>query len=86
MSNVEELPREALVPSEYESLVSMGVNALEAIPGAVYLCDREGWLVRYNSEAAELWGRKPELGVNGDRFCGSHRLFLSDGTPLAFVD
>ncbi|UZE21501.1 PAS domain S-box protein [Pseudomonas sp. B21-056] len=86
MSNVEELPRETLVPSEYESLVSIGANALEAIPGAVYLCDHEGWLVRYNSEAAELWGRRPELGVNGDRFCGSHRLFLTDGTPLAFED
>ncbi|MGX4727695.1 PAS domain-containing sensor histidine kinase [Pseudomonas corrugata] len=84
MSNVEELPRETLASSEYESLVSIGTNALEAIPGAVYLCDREGWLVRYNSEAAELWGRSPELGVNGDRFCGSHRLFLTDGTPLAF--
>ncbi|MEJ1229084.1 PAS domain S-box protein [Pseudomonas sp. CCNWLW56] len=83
MSNVEELPREALAPSEYESLVSIGANALEAIPGAVYLCDHQGWLVRYNSEAAQLWGRTPALGENGDRFCGSHRLFLTDGTPLA---
>lgn len=86
MSNVEELSREALAPSEYESLVSIGANALEAIPGAVYLCDRHGWLVRYNSEAAELWGRTPVLGENGDRFCGSHRLFLIDGTPLAPED
>ncbi|MCG6574759.1 PAS domain S-box protein [Pseudomonas sp. AF32] len=86
MSNVEELSREALAPSEYESLVSIGANALEAIPGAVYLCDRHGWLVRYNSEAAELWGRTPVLGESGDRFCGSHRLFLTDGTPLAPED
>ncbi|WGO91252.1 PAS domain S-box protein [Pseudomonas viciae] len=84
MSNVEELARETFTLSEYDSLVSIGTSALEAIPGAVYLCDRQGWLVRYNSEAAELWGRTPALGESGDRFCGSHRLYLTDGTPLAF--
>ncbi|WHS62692.1 PAS domain S-box protein [Pseudomonas sp. G2-4] len=86
MSNVEELARETFALSEYDSLVSIGTSALEAIPGAVYLCDHQGWLVRYNSEAAALWGRTPALGENGDRFCGSHRLFLTDGTPLAFED
>lgn len=84
MSNIEELSRETRTPSEYESLIAMGTSALDAIPSAVYLCDRQGWLVRYNSEAAELWGRAPALGENGDRFCGAHRLFLTDGTPLAF--
>ena len=84
MSNIEELPTQTHTPSEYESLIAMGTSALDAIPGAVYLCDRQGWLVRYNSEAAELWGRAPALGENGDRFCGAHRLFLTDGTPLAF--
>ncbi|QGZ29067.1 PAS domain-containing sensor histidine kinase [Stutzerimonas stutzeri] len=83
MSNIGQLPG-AL--SEYDSLVSLCASAFDAIPGAVYLCDRDGWLVRYNAEAAELWGRTPVLGVNGDRFCGSHRLFLNDGTPLAFED
>ncbi|EJL04369.1 MULTISPECIES: PAS domain S-box protein [Pseudomonas] len=83
MSNIEELPREGLAPSEYESLIAMGTDALDAIPGAVYLCDRDGWLVRYNHEATELWGRAPVLGENGDRFCGSHRLFSLEGTPLA---
>ncbi|WP_335944235.1 PAS domain S-box protein [Pseudomonas sp. G166] len=86
MSNVEELARDTITLSEYDSLLSIGTSALEAIPGAVYLCDREGWLVRYNSEAAGLWGRTPALGQNGDRFCGSHRLFLTDGTPLALED
>lgn len=84
MSNIEELSRETRTPGEYESLIAMGTSALDAIPSAVYLCDRQGWLVRYNSEAAELWGRAPALGENGDRFCGAHRLFLTDGTPLAF--
>jgi PAS domain S-box-containing protein len=71
--------------SEYDALVSAAASVLDAIPGAVYLCDSEGWLVRYNSEAAELWGRRPKL-EEGERFCGSHRLFLPDGTPLPHSD
>ncbi|XXE56846.1 PAS domain S-box protein [Pseudomonas sp. R1-15] len=86
MSNIEAFPRETRTPSEYEGLLAMGANALDAIPGAVYLCDHNGWLVRYNSEAATLWGRAPILGEGGDRFCGSYRLFLADGTPLALED
>ncbi|AZF10957.1 Chemotaxis protein methyltransferase CheR [Pseudomonas sp. R2-37-08W] len=83
MLNFEERPREAREPSEYESLVAMGTRTLDAIPGAIYLCDRDGWLIRFNSEAVELWGRTPALGQGGDRFCGSYRLYSTDGTPLA---
>ena len=28
----------------------------------VYTCDAGGVITYYNSQAAELWGRKPELG------------------------
>jgi len=84
MSNVEEFPVTARRLSEYEALVAAGSSALEAVPGAVYLCDHEGWVVWYNKEAAELWGQSPpESSV---RFCGSHRLFLPDGTPLPHED
>jgi PAS domain S-box-containing protein len=83
MSNVEEFPLAARRPTEYEALVAAGASALDAIPGAVYICDDEGWLVAYNSEAARLWGRTPKLAETKERFCGSHRLFLTDGTPLA---
>jgi PAS domain S-box-containing protein len=86
MSNVEEFPRAARSSSEFESLVAASPTALDAIPGAVYICDHEGWLVRYNHEAAELWGRAPPVGKNGVRLCGSQRLFLVDGTSLAFDD
>ena len=86
MSNVEEFPKSARSSSEFQSLVAASPTALDAIPGAVYICDHEGWLVRYNSEAAELWGRSPPVGKNGVRLCGSHRLFLLDGTSLAFED
>jgi PAS domain S-box-containing protein len=82
MSNIEEFPVSARRLTEYDALVSAAPSALDAIPGAVYLCDREGWLVRYNAEAVELWGRQPVLEQR-ERFCGSHRLFLPDGRPLA---
>jgi PAS domain S-box-containing protein len=83
MSNVEEFPLNARRLTEYDALVAAAPSVLDAIPGAVYLCDHEGWLVRYNREAAELWGREPSLEDERERFCGSHALFLPDGTPLA---
>jgi PAS domain S-box-containing protein len=86
MSNVEEFPVGAHRLTEYEALVVAAPSALDAIPGAVYICDHEGWLIRYNTEAAELWGRSPDLDKHRERFCGSHRLFLLDGTPLAHAD
>jgi PAS domain-containing protein len=86
MSNVQEFPTAARTLTEYEALVAAAPSALDAIPGAVYVCDHEGWLVRYNNEAAELWGRTPDLRQHSERFCGSHRLFLLDGTPLPHDD
>jgi PAS domain S-box-containing protein len=82
MSTVEEFPLTARRPTEYEALVAAGPSALEAIPGAVYLVDHEGWVVAHNSEAAKAWGRTPGLHESKERFCGSHRLFLPDGTAL----
>jgi PAS domain S-box-containing protein len=82
MSNVEEFPVGARKLTEFEALVGAAPSALDAIPGAVYLCDRDGWLIRFNSEAVALWGRMPNASGAKERFCGSHRLFLPDGTPL----
>jgi len=67
--------------TEFDALVAAAPSALDAIPGAVYLCDSDGWLVRYNSEAVALWGRDPRQG-GAQQFCGSHKLYLLDGTPL----
>ena len=55
-----------------EVLASMGV--------AVYTTDAEGYITFFNEAAAELWGRRPELGK--DKWCGSWRLFHLDGTPM----
>ena len=82
MSNVEDFPSGGRKLTEFEALVGAAPSALDAIPGAVYLCDDDGWLIRFNSEAASLWGRMPNPNGARERFCGSHRLFLPDGTPL----
>ncbi|MCK1475985.1 PAS domain S-box protein [Bradyrhizobium sp. 197] len=86
MSNVEEFPIGARKLTEFEALVGAAPSALDAIPGAVYLCDHDGWLIRFNSEAVALWGRIPNAKGARERFCGSHRLFLPDGTPLRSED
>lgn len=76
---VDELPNTTHELSEYDALLAAPSTALDAIPGAVYICDADGWLVRYNSQAAQLWGRTPRLP---ERFCGSYRLFLPGGAAL----
>jgi PAS domain S-box-containing protein len=55
----------------------------EQLPFAVYICDRDGLVLRYNRRAAELWGRSPRSGDPDERFCGSYRMFRPDGSPLA---
>jgi signal transduction histidine kinase len=54
-------------------------------PIAIFSCDREGVIQNYNRRAVELWGREPEYGDDGERFCGSLKLYYPDGRlmPLA---
>jgi PAS domain S-box-containing protein len=52
----------------------------DALPVAVYMTDAAGRITRFNEAAASLWGRRPILGE--DRWCGSWRLYRTDGTPL----
>jgi PAS domain S-box-containing protein len=54
----------------------------EQLPFAVYVCDRDGLVLRYNRRAAELWGRAPKLRDSNERFCGSYRMFRPDGSLL----
>ncbi len=54
----------------------------EQLPFAVYVCDRDGLVLRYNRRAAELWGRSPKLGDPIEGFCGSYRMFRPDGGLL----
>jgi PAS domain S-box-containing protein len=54
----------------------------EQLPFAIYICDRDGLVLRYNRRAAELWGRSPKLGDPNERFCGSYRMYRPDGSLL----
>lgn len=55
---------------------------LDVFPVAAYLCHAEGHIRYFHSRAVELWGREPQCGDGGERFCGSHRLIGLDGSPL----
>src|SRR6266403_2818752 len=54
----------------------------EQLPFAIYVCDRDGLVLRFNRRAAELWGRSPQLRDPNERFCGSYRMFRPDGSLL----
>ena len=51
-------------------------------PLAMYSCDAEGTVQEYNDVAAQLWGRAPRRGDTNEKFCGSLKLHLADGTLL----
>jgi PAS domain S-box-containing protein len=53
---------------------------IHALPGAVYTCDARGRITLYNEAAADLWGRRPEIGK--DLWCGSWRIYAPDGSPI----
>lgn len=55
-------------------------HLISALPIAVYTCDAAGYITLFNAAAAALWGRKPQIGV--DRWCGSHRVFDTEGSPV----
>src|SRR3954470_13134349 len=64
-------------------------SLLNLLPAGVYVCDGEGRITFFNSRAAELWGRKPKLNDNQEKFCAVYRCWLdgklvpSDKTPMA---
>lgn len=53
---------------------------LDVLPAAVYVTDAQGYVTYFNEAAADIWGRRPELGR--DRWCGSWKLFWPDGREL----
>ena len=60
----------------------MPARLFEQLPFAIYICDQDGLVLRYNRRAAELWGRSPKLGDPNERFCGSYKMFRPDGSLL----
>lgn len=66
--------------------INIDDTILELLPAAVYVCNADGVIVRYNRKAAELWGRSPRPGDTDERFCGAHRLYYPDGRWLPHAD
>jgi signal transduction histidine kinase len=58
-------------------------HLLESLPAGAYTCDSEGLITYYNRHAVQLWGRAPSLNDPNDRFCGSFKLYQTDGTPIS---
>jgi PAS domain S-box-containing protein len=74
--------RAALGLNGKEQAFELPARLFEQVPFAIYVCDQDGLVLRYNRRAAELWGRSPKLGDPNERFCGSHRMFRPDGSLL----
>jgi PAS domain S-box-containing protein len=67
---------------EEAHLFAFPAQLFEQVPFAIYVCDADGLVRRYNRRAAELWGRSPRPGDPNERFCGSHRMYRPDGSLL----
>ena len=58
-------------------------EVLELLPAALYICEApSGRITFYNANASKLWGRTPKLDDTDERFCGSFKLWQTDGSPL----
>jgi PAS domain S-box-containing protein len=72
--------------NEPESVEQIANSALryrtlfELVPVAVYMTDAAGVIQEYNHRAVEMWGRTPSS--NGEKFCGSVRMYYPDGTVM----
>jgi PAS domain S-box-containing protein len=62
------------------------VIGLADLPTGAYCCNREGLISYYNARAVELWGREPRLLDPQDRYCGSSRVWRTNGKPLPLDD
>jgi two-component system sensor kinase FixL len=57
-------------------------SILDAIPAGAYTCDAAGLLTYFNPLAEGVWGRVPKLRDPADRYCGSFKLYSSNGTRM----
>ncbi|MES2885940.1 MAG: hypothetical protein V4709_14135 [Pseudomonadota bacterium] len=57
-------------------------RVLDSLPAGAYTCDAEGLITYYSPLAEAIWGRAPKLQSPEDRYCGSFKLYWSDGTPM----
>jgi two-component sensor histidine kinase len=74
--------RDARSTAALRPSVMLDEKLLEFVPGAVYVCDLDGVVVRYNKRAGELWGRYPVPGDPNELYCGSHKLYRATGEVM----
>ncbi|MBL7697928.1 MAG: PAS domain S-box protein [Chitinophagaceae bacterium] len=55
-------------------------HLFDLLPVAVYTCDKNGYITFFNKAAASLWGQEPRIGE--DTWCGSWRIYTSEGEPV----
>ncbi|MGZ5255603.1 MAG: PAS domain-containing protein, partial [Flavitalea sp.] len=55
------------------------LNILDQMPVAVFICDLAGKILRYNEQAARIWGRRPGIAHHPEFFSGAHRQYSSEG-------
>ena len=54
-------------------------------PIAMYACDINGIIQEYNHGAVKIWGSTPQLGDTDEKFRGSFKTFLPDGTFVPYA-
>jgi len=57
-------------------------DLLDTLPMATYICDVDGFVTRYNAQAALLWGRHPAVELECERSLGTLSLFHPNGDRL----
>lgn len=72
-------PSDEVIAGPHPGRTSRYQQFLEALGVATYTTDEAGRITFFNAAAAELWGRRPEIG---EEWCGSLRLLHPDGSPM----
>src|SRR5215510_1061743 len=70
-----------IAPNTMDLNSSIG-DVLSLMSTAAYICDVQGRITFYNPRAEELWGRKPFLNDDNEKFCGSFRLWNLAGAEI----
>jgi len=59
-------------------------NLIHNLEVPLYITDKDGTITLCNQAAEDLWGRRPEIGV--EKWSGAFKMFYIDGTELAKED
>ena len=78
---IKSLDSSRIAPSGMDLDASIG-DVLSLMPTAVYICDAQGRITFFNPRAEKLWGRKPFLNGENEKFCGSFRLWSLAGAKI----